>query len=204
MTRRPRKPNAPPPVIRAPLDAELLALDPGLLHPAAARFSGGKLVRAARTPVAAAWAKLGMAQRQLEVAQSIVDWQAAVNRELGLPPVTHVILEYPQVYREAKAKGVRPRDLLGILGVALATVGILAHRHHLTVYSPTPAEAWGQVPKCTDGDPRASVRGGRVWLRLDEAERAVIDLNHDSFDAAGLGLLALDRFERTRVFYGAT
>lgn len=190
--------------MRAPLGVELAALDPGLLNPAAARFSGGKLVRAARAPVSAAWAKLGMAQRQLEVAQSIVDAVRKTEIDFALEPATHVILEYPQVYREAKAKGVRPRDLMGILGVALATVGILAHRHHLTVYSPVPFEVWGTMPKETEGDPRDSVRGARIWNRLDEAERAVLELTHDAFDSAGLGLFVLGRFERVRVFPGAT
>ena len=200
-TRRRKPPPAPMHVLP---NAELLALDPGLLHPAAARFSGGKLVRAARVPVEASWSRLGIAQRQLTIAQAIVDWVKFVDDWHHLPPVTHVVFEYPQVYSETKAMGVRPKDLLAILGVAEVTVGILAGRHHLTVYGPTPNEVWGTMPKCTTGDPRESVRGARVWSRLSPGEQTGLELTHDAVDAAGLGLFVLGRFERVRVFPGAT
>ncbi len=201
---RRRRKQAPPVPMCAPASAEILALDPGLLHPAAARFSGGKLVRAARTPVEASWSKLGIAQRQLTIAQEIVNWVRGVESDRALAAATHVIFEYPQVYSETKAMGVRPKDLLAILGVAEVTVGIIAGRSRLTVHGPTPAEVWGNLPKATTGDPRENPRGARVWSRLSEGERAALELTHDAFDAAGLGLFLLGRFERVQVCPGAT
>lgn len=202
--RRPRAVRRPPPT-RVPLATELLALDPGVLHPAAARFSGGKLVRAARTPVAAGLAALGTGQRALEIARAAAHWARTLEAARGLPPLTHVIYEFPQIYRETKAAGVRPNDLTKILAAAATTVGMVAARcDTLAVFSPFPADVWDRMPKATEGDPRDSVRGGRVWDRLDEAERAVLELTHDAFDACGLGLFLLGRFERVRVFAGAT
>lgn len=209
---RPRR-VCPPAPERAPLNAQLLALDPGVIHPAAARFSGGRLMRAARTPVAAGWARLGTGQRALEIARATVQWNFEVEHahtlvsaySRKLPDVTHVIYEFPQIYRETKAAGVRPNDLTKILAAAATTVGMVAARcDTLAVFSPFPADVWDRMPKATEGDPRDSVRGGRVWDRLDEAERAVLELTHDAFDACGLGLFLLGRFERVRVFAGAT
>lgn len=201
---RRRRKQAAPVSMRVTVNTALIALDPGLLHPAAARFNAGRLVRAARTNVEASWSKLGIAQRQLTIAQAIVDWAKHVEIDHSLEPARHVVFEYPQVYSETKAMGVRPKDLLAILGVAEVTVGILAGRAHLRVYGPTPAEVWGKLPKATEGDPRENPRGARVWSRLDADERRGLELTHDAFDAAGLGLWLLGRFEPVHVCPGAT
>ncbi len=180
---------------------ELLAIDPGIVHPAAARFRDGKLVAARRTPNSALWAHLQMGQRCLEIATAIVNWWDSI---IDVAP-SHVVIEWPKIYRETKAKGVDPNDLPPLVGVAMCVVGILATRNaELVVLSPKPDEVWQRLPKSTDGDPWASTRGQRIKSRLSAAEFAAVIPSHDAVDAAGLGLWVLGRFERARVFPGAT
>lgn len=187
-----------PPPRRVSPDVELLAIDPGVVHPAAARFSGGRLVAASRTPVDASWLRFDVGQRGLCIALAIRHWELT----LGLPPVTHIVYEHPQVYRTADRKD--SNDLLKILTTASTAVGLFAAAREITVLSPLPREVWNNLPKATSGDPWESVRGKRIWSRLDDAQRAVIVPSHDSLDAVGLGLFVLGLFEPVRVFAGAT
>ncbi len=190
-----------PPPNRFPLDVELLAIDPGIRHPAAARFSGGKLIGAARTPVRADWTGLDMGQRCLNVARAMVQWEHDVPPSHA--PITHVMIEYPQIYPEERDKN--PNNLTPLVGVAMAVVGLLAaHNPALKVIAALPREIWDRLPKHETGDPWASPRGNRIASRLDDAERATIVASHDAIDAVGIGLWVLGRFERRRVFPGAT
>lgn len=194
-----------PPSHRAPWNAELVTIDPGLRYPAMARFSGGRLVAAERTLVDKAWAKLGIGQRCLELAHAAVHWHTCSTR--GMRDPTHVLLEWPQVYSETQSGGVDANDLTKILGMASMIVGMFSQLYRnnmVVVLSPTPAEIWGSLKKATQGDPWASPRAQRVRARLDAAELAALVPSHDSIDAVGMGLWALGRFERERVFPGAT
>lgn len=184
----------------APPSADLLAIDPGVLHPAAARFAGGRLIAAARTFVDPSWAALADGPRALLVAQALVAW----DREVTGRTASHIVVEWPKVYRETKMRGADPNDLLKILGMAMAVVGLYAAHSPIAVLSPRPDEVWGQTPKAKTGDPWRSVRGARIKARLTPSEIGCVRASHDAIDAIGLGLWALGKFERVRVFPGAT
>ncbi len=166
-----------------------LNLDPGLLHPAVAIFTGGRLQAAERVKVPASLARLNMGQRCLDVARLVYD---AVS---GLQ-IDELVVEWPKVYRGAKSKG-DPADLIPLAGIGMALAGMLG----VPVISVEPRE-WlgGNMPKITSGDPRESIRGEYIWSRLDEEERTRIQLTHDSFDSCGIGLWRAGRFGKRRVY----
>lgn len=204
--RRARKVPIVPPSRRVPADADIITIDPGVRNPAVAYFSAGRLVRAARVLVDDAWTHLWIGQRALHIATRAVEWLGGVHSVAPRDPMLYIVFENPKVRRETQSGGVDANDLTKIAAVANQIVGMYAARYPdmITVLSPFPEDVWATTKKCTSGDPRQSVRGSRVWDRLDETERAGLELTHDAFDAAGIGLWALGRFERHRVFPGAT
>lgn len=190
----------------------LLALDPSI------RSAGAALLRCARVecasasaPIRETWELVACARvtlrsadtrgaRCLAMAHQVVDWVGSV----GYGPPDRLAFEWPQIYRTGRTKA-DPNDLPALAGVGCAVAGILsAARAGLAVLAPTPAEWSGQVPKATTGDPWDSPRGHRVASRLSAAERAVVPAQHDALDAAAIGLWAVGRFDRRRVFPGAT
>ena len=179
---------------------DLLAVDPGAAHPAAALFRGGKLIAAERV-VLEEMTKLSPLDRSVRIAHAVLRW--VVGRE-GRP--RYLVCEWPQVYRPGKGKG-DPNDLILIAGIAGSIAGALAmavaigaEERSLVVSSPTPGEWAGQVPKSTTGDPWASARGIRIRSRLSDSEALCVVPSHDAVDAVGIGLYALGRFERRRVY----
>lgn len=182
----------------------LIAFDPGLHNPALAVFQGGVLVYASRVkvPTALKSTKLSMGTRCVGVAQEALKVLQAKFPDLQ-GPVT-LVVEWPKVYRGTKAKG-DPADLLPLAGTGIALASLLTTRYPgLEIFTPIPFDWTGNLPKATKGDPRESVRGVRVWSRLSERERECVVLSHDAIDAIGIGLWKLGRFERRRVFPGAT
>lgn len=202
----------------------LLALDPGLVHPALALFRERRLVAAGRVRVPRAYSPSNLAdvgERARRVALLCLAWATSrgvsvaaldVARDAMLEGrhgeatrimigegLTQLVYEWPQVYRATRSKG-DPNDLLGLVGVGAALSGMLG----VPAQTFTPAQWIGGLPKSTTGDPLASPRGARVWSRLDADERAAVEVSHDAIDAVGLGLHALGRLERVRVFPGAT
>lgn len=180
---------------------DLVAFDPGVVHPAGALYRGGVLVRAERVPVDAP-PSLDRLDRCVRVGVAVLEWAIG----LGARP-RYLCAEWPQVYRATKSKG-DPNDLLllaGIDGAFAALLHVYGARidQAIMLVSYTPAEWAGQLPKATTGDPWASARGQRVHGRLSEAERAAVVPSHDSVDAIGIGLFALGRFARKRVRPGA-
>lgn len=148
------------------------------------------------------WKRLEDAPRASAIAAAIVDWAVDVSCSQVF---TAAAFEWPQIYREKMAKGVRPADLLKILAVACSAVGMLAAVcPELKVIARTPRELWDQVPKSTEGDPWLSMRGVRVKSRLNPSELVSCEASHDAIDAVGIGLIVLGRFDRVRVFAGAT
>jgi hypothetical protein len=166
----------------------LLALDPGLVHPAAALFVEGRLICASRIRVDSAWKTLDIGERCRRVAQNVHLWA----RGYGLGACGRLVVEWPQVYRAGRAKG-DPNDLLPLVGVAMCLAGTLRAEQ---VQALRPAEWIGQLPKFTTGDPLTSPRGRLIWSILDDAERGGVTVSHDSLDAVGLGLFALGRLVR--------
>lgn len=179
----------------------LLACDPGLNKPGAALFIDRLLVASARVPVDKAWASLDVAERANRVARNVFEWACSV-----LPPgaqIAEYAYERPKVYDKSKSR-VDPKDLFAILAVAAALGGMLA-RFGVTASSYEPHDIWGSVPKSTleRVDPRTTPRGIRIVERLDpETELPHLVLKHDAFDACGIGLKKLERFEPRRVYPG--
>ncbi len=167
----------------------LLSIDPGLLNPAAAVFVDGILKKASRVKVPKGInTKTPAGVRCRSIALALAEYCGTTPDEL--------IIEWPRIYTAGKSKG-DPNGLLPLVGIGMALSGIY---YNAKLLSPTPSEWTGQLPKSTTGDPTLSVRGQRIWDRLSSEERSSIIISHDSLDAVGLGLFALGRFERRRVF----
>lgn len=198
------------------LDLSILAVDPGLRHPAAALFRHGRLRAASRVKVLTAWHKLDVAERCRLIGGAIQDWACAegldmdamvrayeleaacdfiraraLRQERG---VTQVVFEKPQVYRAGRSKG-DPNDLLPLFGVGSA----ISARLDVETVSYTPAAWISQIKKTETGDPLKSPRGRIIWGSLSKDERDRVVLSHDALDAAGLGLHHLGRLS-TRVY----
>lgn len=185
----------------------LLAIDPGLNSPGAALFlddSDPRLWAAAKIKIPSGWVGLYDGQRWLSVAQEIVAW--AVN--VAAPcRIDIVVFERPQWYARGKSKG-DPNQLAGVAGVAACMVGCLAHRHHLDVRSPTPAEWIGQLskvcPTCKGKAKKCKSCHGSAWetprgrfirKRLTPDELKLVPDQNDAIDAVGLGLWQLGRLK---------
>ncbi len=184
----------------ASASGELVALDPGLIHPAAALFRDGLLVAASRVRVPSRLAKdvRDVGERSRQVAALVCEWIVGHLRRGadGQPvPPSELVFERVQIYRAGRGKG-DPNDLVPLAIISGAVAGILGCR----VVSPTPREWTGGISKCEDGDPWASPRGGRVRRRLSDAELAAVTPSHDAVDAVGLGLWRLGRFELIRAY----
>ena len=187
---------------------DVIALDPGLLHPAAALARDGVILRAGRVlvPGKLTKAKLPIGQRCLEVARLCYAQLARWAEEAGAGPTSSrpfrpsaFITEWPQIYRREKSKG-DPNDLIPLAGIGMALAAMLG----VEVASPVPADWTGRIPKAETGDPWASPRGAKVARRLSAAERAVVQNTHDAIDVTGILLYKLGRYSVERVFPGAT
>lgn len=202
---------------------DLLAVDPSLRSTGVALFRRGELVAARRIQRKTEGASLGV--RALGMAQDVVAW----IRHCRVDPQAYVY-EFPQIYTATKSDG-DPNDLtpLAAIGSAIGMALIVAAQHRnitIDIATPLPAEWSGQLPKTKSGDPWASPRGARIHARLTPAELRRFKVahvatpggsdpmagvvlepmpeQHDVLDAIGLGLWALGRFDRVRVFPGAT
>jgi hypothetical protein len=167
--------------------ATLLACDPGLRNPAAAWFVNGVLQKASRVKVKVN-TKEQIAKRCRDIALAVAYWCPSSPDQ--------IIVEWPQIYTQDKSKG-DPNNLVPLAGVGACLVGLFPDS---SILSPRPRDWTGNIPKAEDGDPWASPRGKRVWDRLTPAERLTVVPSHDAVDAVGIGLWALGRFERRRVF----
>jgi hypothetical protein len=166
---------------------KLLAVDPGLRYPAIAKFEGGVLVYASRVPIPKGiTTKTPVLERCRAIALALVS---------DYFPDT-IVVEYPQVYSAAKSKG-DPNNLLPLAVIGGCLAGLLPD---VKMISPTPREWTGQIKKDERGDPWRSPRGRRIRSRLSQAEIDTVIPSHDSIDSIGLGLWALGRFERRRVY----
>lgn len=178
----------------------LLAVDPSVRSPGVALFRDTRLV-------ACDVRKLRLvgdpAVRCRAAVESVYDWsfdnrrieRLDFTRELG-----DLVVEWPQWLAVGKSKA-DPNDLAFLAGIG---AGLAVAFPCATVRSPVPRDWIGGLPKSTTGDPWNSPRGHRIADRLSPLERALVPDSHDAIDAVGLGLWALGRFERKRVFPGAT
>jgi hypothetical protein len=184
----------------------LLALDPSIRSCGVALFRGGKLARADALELDTDG---DIAARCLRAGLEIAEWCLQTGNPAGDGAVPRtLVVEWPQWYAGPKAKG-DPNDLAGLAGVAGAAAGVLSlacrsRDWALKVVSYKPAEWAGQLPKKKTGSAWKSVRGLRVLGALSGTEVDACRNQHDAVDAVGLGLYHLGRFERRRVFEGAT
>lgn len=162
----------------------------------------GRLVAASRVKLKTAWAKLPMGERILTVSREIRAWYG--DKLATNPSKLDYVFEFPQTYARGKSKG-DPNDLHPLAGVGMCLAGLLYDQvHELVVTEYKPRDWAGTTPKVTTGDALASIRGVRVWSRLSEVEKAVVEVSHDSVDAIGIGLKRLGRFEFVKSYIGAT
>lgn len=186
---------------------DLLAVDPSIASAGVALFRDGQLLTVSTVKLKAEKDE-GEAARCARMAHEIVAW--CWLQQKARPSTLAV--EWPQWYTADKSVG-DPNDLAGLAGVATGVACELAifyaaQQRKLRVLSYKPAEWAGQLPKSKTAEGAlASPRAARILDHLTEAEHRVWDgskLNHDAIDAIGIGLKALGRFERRRMFPGAT
>ncbi len=165
----------------------LIAVDPGLRGSGLAIYRGGVLHHAEyvknpdefnRGPVAHS----SMADRLYHVAYMP---HSDVRN-------THLIVEFPQIY-SGPGKGADPNDLLDIAGVASATVQVFTE----CILS---ANLRWVKPFEWKGNIKKQIMTDRILASLTDGERAVIvssgSKDHNTVDAAGLGLHQLGRLNR--------
>ena len=180
--------------------SRLLACDPSVRRPGVALFFDTRLVACDVLRPAPAD---DPSQRCRVAVLAIVGWALDSRRVTRLDFLTdldELVVEWPQWYATGKSKG-DPNDLAYLAGI---DVGLAVAFPGAAVRSPVPRDWIGGLPKATSGDPWASPRGVRIAARLSDAERALVPDSHDAIDAVGLGLWACDRFDRRRVYSGAT
>lgn len=204
---------------------QLLAVDPSVNSVGASLFTNGVLTACARIK-SHVDTKLGHGIRCLGMAAQVRMWCV----EHGANP-SHIVFEWPQIYRAAKSKG-DPNDLPALAGVGMAVVALLAGGALQAIVTPTPAEWIGQCPKvcprCKGGRVAAAVtrvagkrvararncetchgskwetpRGRRIRGCLTAAEVLLVPDQHDAIDSVGIGLYGLERLKLTQVFPGA-
>jgi hypothetical protein len=180
----------------------ILALDPGLEHPALAYYTD-RLIWAQRVKLPGEYKSLGILDRSDRVARACL----VRAHEMHVENVTLIIVEFPQWYAADKSKG-DPNDLAALAAIAGSVTGRVRGNggrcgFDVRVDSPRPREVWGNVPKVTKGDPWVSPRGQKLARRLTAVERAGVQDKHDALDAAGLALFAAGRWKQIRVYPGA-
>lgn len=172
----------------------LLAVDPGIRGCGAALFSDKLLLKAAyvKNPV-----KKGTGPfAAREMATAVILW---TKTWATLPD--EYVCEWPQIYRAEHQKGDQ-NDLLGLAAVDTALAALLGHLPESKV-THFPVRTWKhqQTKQIT-----------KLWLfgnefteaRLSKEEQSKIADNgamvHNTYDAIGIGLYHLGRYEPKRVF----
>jgi len=161
----------------------LISVDPGINGCGVAYFIGDKLVKAmyVKNP---AKKDILPGYRAFSMAQAVIGTKAE-------PWNDQLVLEYPQIYRGPRANN--PNNLLTLALVDGALMGLFGN--HAILYLP---HAWkGSV------DPDVCV--ARVQARLSAAEMGQVELPaaslaHNVWDAIGIGLFHLGRFNPRRVY----
>lgn len=181
----------------------LLSVDPGIRGCGHALFEDGDLRAAgySRNPRKKGNDLGAIVSMALEIAEGF---------NVGNPDLA-LVVEWPQVYREKYWKG-DPNDLTPLAGVVSAVAGILRpgilHRY-------LPREWKGTI------DPEEISRRVRARMMREEFDRIVLPMNtcascldkhsisnclktsclaHNVYDAIGIGLKHLGRFEPVKVF----
>lgn len=164
----------------------VIAVDPGMIHPAIAIFHHTFLRRACRVKVPNALKKLPVGER----CRQVVDLIGAVCIEVMLTErASAIIVERPQIYQASRAKG-DPNDLIPLAMI----IGGVAQGFGAPVVSPLPHEWAGAIKKSTTGDPWKSGRGDLVKMLLHATDELPhCESSHDAIDCTMMGLKVLGR-----------
>jgi hypothetical protein len=163
----------------------LLAIDPSIRSCGIAIFDRDKLVYANVLRTSAVVNTLTGVTDILDLAQA--SWEQQMSPSVS--PET-LIVELPQIYQQAQLKG-DPNDLIPL---ALLAGRLWERFKPKNIMLPLPKEWKAQVPK--------EVMTKRTLSKLDKREIEVLGndlirvpkgLQHNAFDAIGLGLYALNR-----------
>jgi hypothetical protein len=184
-----------------PVEHLTVACDPSVNSAGLALFDGDGLFYAARVrgvldashDLGARWASM-----------SLLIWDAVRSRVPQHVASVSVAYERPQTYRPTKSKG-DANDLHGLAAIGnglavLARWSWSAHDVRVEVTSYTPQEWTGCTSKDTRGPAWENPRAERIRVRLSPDELALVPAQHDVIDAVGIGLHALGRFARRRVY----
>ena len=165
----------------------VVAVDPGLNRSGVAVFSGGRLVEVT-TVSRTSGPSLPLPERVRVMADAITEFVYPIGSRVSLA------IEFPQIYQRGagKSKG-NPNSLTPLAALA----GLLMASFASTAFY-LPSEWKGQLTK------QASHARIKERLTASETGRVPPRLAHDGWDAIGIGLHYLGRFERRRVFPGAT
>lgn len=176
----------------------LVAVDPSVRSSGLAVFRDGVLVDAQTVRARVQGGVL--AARCLEMAGEIVLAMPATARM----SIDTLAIEWPETYRGEKSETAKANSLATISAVGVAVAALL-HPSEIRQYT---AKQWARhLKKYTTGNRKDSPRAHRIRSRLEGPEVEVWDAlrktEDDAIDAIGIGLHALGRFSRRRVFAGA-
>ncbi len=125
--------------------------------------------------------------------------QMARGRVLGDP----LIIELPRFYGSTHEKG-DPNDLIDVCGVGAACATAIATQH----------TQWGSTcnvehvfPSEWKGNVKKSIMLERIWSKLSDAEKAVVQKTNksdteDILDSVGIGLFKLGRLNKRVIHNG--
>lgn len=195
--------SVPPAASAAP--ELLVTLDPAT-DTGAALFVNGTLRATAllRSKSKAGSGMLGTPISRAEVVGTqLQDWLWTHGPDFGVNEhrILHVAYEWPQIYArgsKSKTKG-DPNNMLMLAAIATGAVLALRKVAHVQSAIPyKPADWIGQLPKDTDRPADESPRGQLIARNLYPHETVVArnQLQHDVWDAIGIGLFHLGRLKR--------
>lgn len=185
--------------------AVLIALDPASAT-GAALFVKGKLhataLLASKAPAKAS--SLGPAiTRAASIGDQLLAWYATNEQTLPDTLLIQIAYEWPQIYQRGAASKTKgdPNNMLML--AAIATGAVLRLRQampaHVKIlaYPYTPATWIGQLKKDPKVPADQSPRGQLVARNLNDAESLIAraQLQHDVWDAIGIGLFHLGRLK---------
>lgn len=162
----------------------LVSVDPGLKGCGVAAFRDGRLEAA--TYIAGKPTPGVLAQAQA-TSGAVVEWYGRICSDTFV-----LAVEFPQVYRQRL--GADPNDLLGLAAV----LGGLHPYYGGSLIQFSPHDWKGSI----DGD--VMIERIKSLLAAEEARGVVLPpqraLQHNTWDAIGLGMHALSRLSRKRVY----
>lgn len=178
-----------------------LAVDPATHGCGLALFEKNVLVAAGYAP--SKYSGKDKMKKVLGSAVAVTNWLHDHN--VKLHDVGHLVVELPQVYSRGanKTKG-DPNSCVVPLAMVDAALATLMSQAEVQTFQPFMWKGNLKKPEKTS-DPEY-IFISRVKSRLSEREQAAVDWTNsverswDVTDAIGVGLKALGRFERVRVF----